>query len=267
MVLHRTILGFGEVTLNSMQWIILFGGAGREICISRMLDAGVKVRAIIVPVRRNAKLESAVSKLRSLPCELIEVDKINLDSVLKAFAGKALLSIGFPYLLPSDSLSIFHPAINIHPTLLPRYRGATTGAYVLINNERESGSSVHHLTERMDRGDIIKQSRVEITPFDTIRSVQRKVYEHEPQLLIDALDALERGVEASPQDESCASEYPQKRTPADSEIDPSTPLVNLFDQIRACDPDDFPAYFMFNGEKVCIKLWRPGKPAEDFDLI
>ena len=267
MVLHSSILGFGEVMSNNMQWVVLFGGAGRESCISRMLDAGRKVSAIIVPVRRNSKLESAVSKLRSLPCKLIETDKVDLDSVLKIFAGNALLSIGFPYILPKELLSNFHPAINIHPTLLPRYRGATTGAYILINNERESGSSVHFLTEHMDRGDIIKQSRVEISPFDTIRSVQRKVYEREPQLLIDALDALERGVKASPQDENCASEYPQKRTPADSEIDPSIPLVNLINQIRACDPDNFPAYFMFNGEKVCIKLWRPEKPAEDFDLI
>jgi methionyl-tRNA formyltransferase len=267
MVLHSSIRGFGEVMLNSMRWVVLFGGAGRESCVLRMLDAGVKVSAIIVPSRRNAKLESAVSKLAGLPCKLIETDKVDLDRTLKIFAGNALLSIGFPYLLPSELLSNFNPAINIHPTLLPRYRGATSGAYVLINNDRESGSSVHYLTECMDRGDIIRQSRVEITPFDTIRSVQRKVYEREPQLLLDALDSLERGVKPSPQDESCASEYPHKRTPADSEIDPSAPLVNLFNQIRACDPDDFPAYFMFHGEKVCIKLWRPEKPVEDFDLI
>ena len=97
MVLHSSILGFGEVMSNNMQWVVLFGGAGRESCISRMLDAGRKVSAIIVPVRRNSKLESAVSKLRSLPCKLIETDKVDLDSVLKIFAGNALLSIGFPY--------------------------------------------------------------------------------------------------------------------------------------------------------------------------
>lgn len=253
--------------MNSMQWIILFGGAGREACISRMLSDGVKVLAIIVPLARSAKLESVVSKLRELPCELIEVDKESLNFVLTTFSGSALLSIGFPYLLPKHLFSLFKPAINIHPTLLPRYRGAASGAYILINNEQESGSTVHYLSEHMDQGDIVSQANVILNPFDTVRSMQRKVYECEPQLLIDALDALEHGAITYPQDEKNASEYPLKRTPAHSEIDPSLPLLDLYNSIRACDPEEFPAYFMIYGEKVCIKLWRPEKPLSESDLI
>jgi methionyl-tRNA formyltransferase len=151
--------------------------------------------------------------------------------------------------------------------LLPQYRGATSGAYILINNEQESGSTVHHLTEHMDQGDIVRQARVNITPFDTIRSMQRKVYQCEPKLLIEALEALERREKPYPQDEKNASEYLQKRTPTHSEIDPSHSLLDLFNQIRACDSEEFPAYFMIHGEKVCIKLWRPEKPSSESDLI
>lgn len=253
--------------VNSMEWIILFGGAGREACVLRMLNEGVKVLAIIIPTIRSAKLELAVSKLRGLPCEVIEVDKDSLSSVVSTFYGNSLLSIGFPYLLPSHLLKHFQPAINMHPTLLPRYRGATTGAYILINNEQESGSTVHHLTEYMDRGDIVRQTKVRLTPFDTVRSVQRKVYECEAQLLIEALDLLECGAKPYPQNETSASEYPQKRTPAHSKIDPTLSLLDLFNTIRACDSEEFPAYFIFHGEKVCIKLWRPDKPSSESDLI
>lgn len=253
--------------INKNDWIILFGGAGREACIEEILSAGVKVSAIFLPERRSAKLEDALKLLKKFHCQMIEVTKENLVDALRAHEGKALLSIGFPYLVPGESLSLFHPAINIHPTLLPRYRGPTTGAYILMHNESESGSTVHHMTEKMDRGDIIAQNRVVLTPFDTIRSLQRKVYQSEPELIIEAFGLLEADAPARPQDENVATEFAKKRTPSDSEIDPARPLVELFDEIRACDPDEFPAYFIWHGEKVCIKLWRPHKQKDDVDLI
>lgn len=251
--------------INNLQWIILFGGAGREETISHILNKGLNILAIIVPLTRNAKLESAVSRLRELSCKLIEVDRGQLDSLLREFSGNAILSIGFPYLIPTHLLKLFHPAINIHPTLLPRYRGPTSGAYILINNERESGSTVHHMTSQMDRGDIILQSRVPLTPFDTIRSMQRKVYAVEPELLVNAIFALDNGVKPLSQDERQASEFPKKRIPADSELDPSKPLMDLVNQIRACDPYEYPAYFIYNGQKIVVQLRRSERQGIDDD--
>ena len=252
---------------STMDWVVLYGGAGREASVLRMLEEGVKVVAIVIPSRRSHKLEQAVSKLKAQSCRLIEVEKTGLQDVLQPLAGNALLSIGFPYLIPADLLTLFQPALNLHPTLLPRYRGPTSGAYILINNEPESGSTLHHMTAQMDRGKIVVQSRIALTPFDTIRSLQRKVYGCEPQLVIDGLVALRSGAIPQPQDETQASEYPKKRTPADSEIDPSLPLRDLINEIRACDPEQFPAFFIYHGEKVCIKLWRPEKTIDEFDLI
>lgn len=247
------------MTVYKKSWVVLFGGGGREACVERMLAEGIDIHAIIVPKRRNTRLDHAIEKFRRLACRLLEVDREMLSHALTPFAGKGLLSIGFPYLISDDLLNLFQPAINLHPTLLPRYRGPTTAAYVLINNERESGSTVHYMTTEMDRGDIVAQSYVSLTSFDTIRSLQNKVYAQEPQLVIEALRKLEEGEFAREQDESQASEFPKKRTPADSEIDPSFSLKDLFNQIRACDPDDFPAFFYHEGEKVCIRLWRPEK--------
>lgn len=253
--------------INKYDWIILFGGAGRETCIERILSAGVKVSAIFIPQSRSVKLEDALNVLKKFNCKLIEVTKENMHAALRSYEGRSLLSIGFPYLVSRISLSLFHPAINMHPTLLPYYRGPTTGAYILMHNENESGSTVHYMTEKMDRGDIIAQSRVALTPFDTIRSLQRKVYQSEQELIVEALTKLEAGVPARPQDENISTEFKKKRTPSDSEINPARPLIELFDKIRACDPDEFPAYFTWHGEKVCIKLWRPYKPKDEDDLI
>jgi hypothetical protein len=44
-------------------------------------------------------------------------------------------------------------------------------------------------------------------------------------------------------------------------------MLELWNEIRACDPDDYPAFFVIHGQKVCIRLWRPEKPEDEFDLI
>lgn len=249
------------------KWVVLFGGAGREGCVERMISEGVQVELIILPAVSNAKLDAAISKLRRLPCKFVNIKRAELEHTLLRHVGLSLISIGFPYLISDKILSQFHLALNIHPTLLPKYRGPTSAANILINNESESGSTIHHMTAYMDSGDIVAQNSVPITAFDTVRSLQRKVYASEPQLLMDAFLNIEKGLMARPQDEKNASEFPKKRTPADSQLDPKQSLSELFDKIRACDSESFPAFFMHKGQKVCIKLWRPEKSEIEADEI
>ena len=66
---------------------------------------------------------------------------------------------------------------------------------------------------------------------------------------------------------SQATEFPRVRVPEDSKIDPSRPLTDIINLIRACDPDDFPAFFEYHGQKVGIKLWRLEKPLDESDMI
>lgn len=253
--------------VKPLRWVVLFGGAGREICIEQMLKSGIQIAAVLVPTKRDQKLEDSVKRLKESPLEIIEVSKDTTKTVARAFPGAALLSIGFPFVLSDHVLGMFKLAINLHPTLLPKYRGPTTGAYVIINREKVTGSTVHLMTPQVDRGPIYKQNTVVINSFDTIRSLQRKVYQEEPNLLIAALKEIEAGIEPIPQIESEASEYLAKRKPSDSEINPQKPLIELFHEIRACDPNDFPAHFFFQGEQVNIVLWRPNKPISESDMI
>jgi methionyl-tRNA formyltransferase len=119
----------------------------------------------------------------------------------------------------------------------------------------------------MDRGPIVAQSRVALTRFDTLRSMQRKVYAAEPDLVLEALERLAQGEPLVEQIEAEATEYPGRRTPEDSKIDPTRSIEELFDFIRACDPVEFPAFFYLEGQKVCVKLWRPDKPEDEEDTV
>jgi methionyl-tRNA formyltransferase len=246
-------------------WIILFGGAGREGVIERLVAEGIDVRLVLVPVKQSSRLMDSVARLTNLNMPIKAICREGLSDTLSVQQECLLLSLGFPYIIPKSIYSRHKVALNIHPTLLPKYRGPTTGAYILINNEKGSGSTVHFLEEEVDKGDIIAQSHVSLTAFDTVRSLQRKTYEKEPSLIIEALHKLDIGAPPTPQDEATSTTYPNRRKPENSEIDPTKPLIELFNEIRACDPEDFPAFFYRNGHKIYVKLWRDSTPtsAED----
>ena len=243
--------------IKASSWVILFGGAGRQNVISEMIQYGLSVGKVIVPQRKSQKLEEATAFIKNLGLDIVEVTKKNLEECLAPFSADPLLSLGFPLIIPKRVYEKHPLALNVHPTLLPSYRGPSSGAYIIINGEQKSGSTVHLMTEDADKGAIVLQREVALTPFDTIRSMQRKVYEIEPQLVVDAINMVQQGASFVTQNESESSTYSRVRKPADSEIDPSRPLSSLINEIRACDPDSFPAYFYYHGQKVAIRLWRP----------
>jgi methionyl-tRNA formyltransferase len=244
---------------------IFFGGAGREGVVLALKRGGHSIGAVVVPRNLSARLGRSVAAIRKAGIRVVRAGKNELER----FSGGILISIGFPYLVPEKVLRRFELCLNLHPTLLPRYRGPTTAAYVLINRERYSGSTVHVMDKSMDHGAIVLQRKVRLSRFDTIRSLQNKVYGIEPRLMVDALKLIRRpGFRPRPQNQRAATVYRKKRTPADSRLNPALPLSRLYDFIRACDPADFPAYFYVEGQKVCIRLWRAARPAgEDPDAL
>lgn len=247
--------------------MVLFGGAGREGAISALISLGVNISKIITPKVRSVRLSASIQYIARLGLPVIEAGRTELADSLSGSDNAVLLSIGFPYIIPPSLVEQRPLALNVHPTLLPNYRGPTTGAYVLKNNDKIAGSTVHLIDSQVDTGAIVAQSLVQLSPFDTVKSMQRKVYKSEAELILRAIDLLDSGATPIPQDESAASIYPRVLKPEDSIVDASKPLVELINDIRACDPDEYPAYFMHCGEKLCVKLWRPDKLASESDML
>ena len=252
---------------RNLNWIILFGGVGREAIIQKLHQDGIKIVKIILPKIKNKNFNISKKKLEIFN-SIIDTSNINnLSGKLSGIKNSGIISIGFPFIIPKAIYSKHLIALNIHPTLLPKYRGPTSGAYVFINEEKYSGSTVHLMEENPDSGPILAQSKVEIKNFDNILSLKRKVYETEPKLLLEALKRLDNNFKLKPQDEKIASYYPKIRKPKDSLIDPKLSLNELIPFLKACDPDNYPAYFFYKGQKVCLKIWRPDKPKNEFDSI
>jgi methionyl-tRNA formyltransferase len=252
-----------------MKIVFMTGGARKE-ALEFLLEKNENVIAVITPVlsSSNKRFLSVVETALQFGITICPIKREQLKSTIEELSPDILISCGFPYLIEREVLDIVPFAVNLHPSLLPRYRGFRSGPYIIINGEDKTGVTVHFMDEGIDSGDIILQKEIKLTKFDTTRSMQRKTRAIEGPVLYEALRLLKTGkYERIAQDESKATIYTHLRMPEDSLIDWHRPLKQLYNEIRACDPDDYPAHFFVKGEKICIKMWRFGKNEDESDMI
>lgn len=247
--------------------IIFFTGGAREKALKALVEAGFNVIAVVCPIpnKNNSRFIPSILYALENGIEVITVKKDNIYEKLKNIEFDVLLSCGFSYILDSSIIGLAKKlAVNVHPTLLPKYRGYRSGPFIIINGEQKSGVTIHELTPEMDNGDIFMQKEFKLTIFDTTKSLVRKAQSIECDLLIEFFLKLKNGdLKRIKQNENDASTYNEIRRPNDSIIDPSKSIMELYNQIRACDSNDYPAFFYLEGQKVCIKLWRPDNNESD----
>lgn len=249
--------------------ILFLTGGAREGVLESLLLAGSNVVAVVCPrpSKVNSRFIPSIVLAHQYGIPVITVKKTDIFDKLEGLDFDILLSCGFSYILNKNVIQLAKRlAVNIHPTLLPKYRGFRSGPFIIMNGETKSGVTIHELTEDMDKGDIFIQEEFEVTPFDTTRSVFAKAKELEKKMVLKFFENLaSEKLVRTPQDESEATVFDLIRTPEDSEVNPSIPLKDLYNVIRSCDPVNYPAFIFVDGEKVCIKLWRPNNT--DLDLI
>lgn len=251
--------------------VVFMSGGARHLALEYLLNQGVNIVAVITPVpsEKNNRFIDVMHTANKYGVDVYSIGKENVTDTLKGIEYDILLSCGFSYIITQEAINTARiMAINVHPTLLPKYRGYRSGPFIIINGEKKSGVTVHLLTTDMDKGDILKQVTFPVTPFDTTKSVFRKAREMEPELIFEVLKEIEAGTyNLTQQNEADATVFNQIRVPKDSFIDINLPLKDLFNLIRACDPEEYPAYFFIEGEKVNIKMWRENKNSNESDLI
>ncbi len=112
--------------------------------------------------------------------KLLKINKISL-----------ICLAGFMKILSKKFLKSFSgKVINIHPSLLPKYKGLNTHERVIKNNEKYSGCTVHYVNEKLDSGKIIMQKRVKILKNDTIYSLKKRILKNEHQLYPAAIKKI-----------------------------------------------------------------------------
>lgn len=184
-------------------------------------------------------------------------DPAFLDQVGAAAPDLGLV-FAFGQLLPEQLLSIPRLGfINIHPSLLPRYRGAAPIQWALINGDQTTGVTILQVTPRLDDGDILLQREVGIAPDENAVELGERLARLGGRLAIEALDLLESGQDAwTPQDEQQVIWAPALKK-EDGRIDWERPAVAVHDRIRGVQP--WPgAHTRLRGKVFKIHRARPG---------
>ena len=80
------------------------------------------------------------------------------------------------------------PILNIHPSLLPKYKGLNTYERILKNNDEFTGSTVHLVTQKLDSGKIILQKKIKISKYDNVKTLKKKILKLEHKLYPKAIE-------------------------------------------------------------------------------
>jgi methionyl-tRNA formyltransferase len=157
-----------------------------------------------------------------------------------------IFSFYYRYLLPVSILgSAKRLALNMHGSLLPKYRGRVPINWAIIHGETETGASLHIMTEKPDAGALIDQEPVPIDENDTAQQVFGKVTQAAALVLRRSLNDLMRGLEKRTLFPLIKGQYFGGRTPKDSEINWQTAQAHtLHNFVRALAPP-FPSAFFY----------------------
>jgi phosphoribosylglycinamide formyltransferase-1 len=119
--------------------------------------------------------------------------KLNFESyslkILKKYNIDMLCLAGFMKILSGNFIKKFSkPILNIHPSLLPKYKGLNTHERAIKNKDKFAGASIHKVTERLDSGKVILQKKVKILKTDNVKSLEKKVLKIEHEIYPKAID-------------------------------------------------------------------------------
>ncbi len=143
-------------------------------------------------------------------------------------------------------------ALNLHGSLLPKYRGRVPVNWVLVNGETETGVTLHYMEEKADRGDIVAQKPVPITPEDTAFTLFAKMTAAAESLMRETYPLLRAGrAPRKPQDHSQASYFGGRR-PEDGRIDWRKSALEIYNLVRAVTHPYPGAFTTLDGRKLFI---------------
>ncbi|MCX5677909.1 MAG: methionyl-tRNA formyltransferase [Candidatus Omnitrophica bacterium] len=227
--------------------IVFFGTAEFAIPAFKALIASKhKVLALVTqPDRkrgRNLKIQPPLTKIvaetHGIPVYQPE-DASSREAIeyLKKLGADLFVVIAFGQILKPEALSVPRlSAINLHGSLLPKYRGAAPTNWAIINGDKTSGVTIIRMNERMDEGDIILRREVMINEEDTNITLNETLSALGAKALIEAMELIESGrVVFKPQDKTLATLAPKLKK-EDGIIDWGQPARIIHNRVRGLLP-------------------------------
>lgn len=185
---------------------------------------------------------------------------------IKKFQPDIIFSFYYRNMVGPAILSIPQAGcLNLHGSLLPRYRGRCPVNWALIHGEKETGVTLHYMTPKPDDGDIVGQKKVDISPEDTALALHSKMTVAATALLADLLPAIREGNAPRTAQEHRLASYFGGRKPDDGEIDWNMQAAEIHNLVRAVTRP-YPGAFSYLRNRKCF-FWSVIPVANDDDVI
>ncbi|MFM8270256.1 MAG: methionyl-tRNA formyltransferase [Pseudomonadota bacterium] len=239
-----------------------------KLCESEMPPALV-VTQVAKPKGRGYKVTPSEVELYARTQELNVLETLDVNApatvdVLKTFHPDLIVVVAFGQILKEGILKMpKHGCLNLHASLLPKYRGAAPVQRAIMEGEKETGITIQRMVKKLDAGDIFLQKKVDIFSDETSGDLLIRLAEEGGELLLDALKTIESGTGLfQPQDETQVT-YAKKIEKSESNLNWALPAQKIADTIRALQP--WPIGQMgFHGEplKIFKTVIVPGIPGQ-----
>ena len=214
--------------------------------LKKLLESSYEIVACVTqpdrPKGRGMKVvdspikEMAVAKKIPLlqPETLKSADVI---SELKAFDADVFVVVAYGKILPENILSIPHVfCVNVHGSLLPKYRGAAPINWAIMNGDDHTGVTVMKMSSVLDAGEIILQAKLAITHDDTVVGLRLRMAQLGAVTLLEALDKIKNKSHALKRQDLSKVSYASKLTKELGYVDWKDPAVKIWNLVRGLQP-------------------------------
>ncbi len=259
--MRLVFFGSPEFAVPSLEAVVRAGHHVAAVITQPDRPAGRGLQPTPSPVKQRAhELGLAVMQ----PERIRDAEFIECIRALEPDAG---VVVGYGKIIPPAVFQIpKHGIVNVHASLLPRYRGAAPIEWAIANGETRTGVTTIRIDEGLDTGDILLQRETEIGPEETAIELRSRLAEMGAELLLETLAGLEAGaIQPRPQDHAQATLAPMLRK-EDGRIDWNRTAAEIARRVRAFVP--WPGAYTWLRGKL-LHLWRarpitaasPGPPA------
>ncbi|WP_050697945.1 methionyl-tRNA formyltransferase [Anaeromassilibacillus senegalensis] len=234
-------------------------------CLQSLLDAGHEICAVYTqpdkPKGRGyaltpppVKVLAEQNGLRVLQPKTLRTPEAAQE--IRDLCPACIVVVAYGKILPKEILEIpRYGCINVHASLLPKYRGAAPIQWAVINGEPVSGVTTMYMAEGLDTGDMLLKAETEIGPEETAGELHDRLSQMGAKLIVETMDAVQNGtVQRTPQGDADTS-YASMLTKELGNVDWSKPAEDIHNLVRGLSPWPV-AFTQFHGKRLKIHRSR-----------
>ena len=246
--MHAVVFAYHDVGVN---------------CLKALLNAGIQVDLVVThedDPNENVWFAS-VAKLcteKNIPYITPSASELNdLTPKLQALSPDYIFSFYYRHMIPAQILACAKiAALNMHGSLLPKYRGRAPVNWAILHGETETGATLHVMEVKPDAGDIVGQAKVSIGPDETATDVFGKVSEAAVAVINQVLPELLQGKVPRKPNELQKGSYFGGRKPADGQIHWNQSAQQVHNLVRAVAPPYPGAFTDWQGQQMVVARTR-----------